>query len=215
MSENGTQDGNGAAKEALDRPDRVMCGITVSVDGFVAGPHQSVENPLGERGELLHRWMFEQPEVNADEIRANVSSGAYIMGRNMFASGRGEWDPAWRGWWGEDPPYHAPVFVLTHYPREPLTMQGGTTFNFVTDGIESALTQARAAANGRTVLVAGGASTVNQYLAAGLIDDLWLHIAPMTLGSGERLFDGVDVTLQPVGARHTDLATHVRYRVLN
>jgi dihydrofolate reductase len=213
MSENGTQAGNSAADEPLDRPDRVMCAITMSVDGFVAGPHQTFDNPLGERGELLHRWMFEQPEVNAEEIRANVSAGAYVMGRNMFASGRGEWDPAWRGWWGEDPPYHAPVFVLTHYPREPLTMQGGTTFNFVTDGIESALTQARAAANGRYVLIAGGAATVNQYLAAGLIDDLWLHIAPMTLRGGERLFDGADVQLQPVDARHTDLATHVRYRV--
>jgi dihydrofolate reductase len=214
MSENGTQAENGAATEAVDRHDRVMCSITMAVDGFVAGPRQNLDNPLGERGELLHRWMFEQPEVNAAEIRAQTSAGAFVMGRNMFTSGRGEWDPAWRGWWGEEPPYHAPVFVLTHHPREPLIMQGGTTFNFVTDGIESALTQARAAANGRTVLVAGGASTVNQYLAAGLIDDLWLHIAPMTLGAGERLFDGVDVQLQPVDARNTDLATHVRYRVL-
>jgi dihydrofolate reductase len=191
-----------------------MCSITTSVDGFVAGPRQNLDNPLGERGELLHRWMFEQPEVNAAEIRSQTSAGAYIMGRNMFGPGRGEWDGTWRGWWGEEPPYHAPVFVLTRHPREPLAMQGGTTFNFVTDGIESALTQARAAAEGQTVLIAGGASAVNQYLAAGLIDDLWLHIAPMTLGSGERLFDGADVRLRPVDCRHTDLVTHVRYRIL-
>lgn len=214
MADTKTEAGSGAATGALARPDRVMCGVTMSVDGFVAGPRQSLENPLGERGELLHRWMFEQPEVNEAEIKANISAGAYVMGRNMFASGRGEWDPAWRGWWGDDPPFHAPVFVLTHHPREPLTMQGGTTFNFVTDGIESALAQARAAANGQTVLIAGGAATVNQYLAARLIDDLWLHIAPMTLGSGERLFDGADVKLEPVDARNTDLATHVRYRIL-
>jgi len=191
-----------------------MCSITISVDGFVAGPRQNLDNPLGERGESLHRWMFEQREVNADEVSVQTSAGAYVMGRNMFSPGRGGWDETWRGWWGEDPPYHAPVFVLTHHARGPLAMQGGTTFNFVTDGIESALTQARAAANGRTVLIAGGAATVNQYLAAGLIDDLWLHIAPITLGSGERIFDGADVRLEPVDCRHTDLVTHVRYRVL-
>jgi len=131
----------------------------------------------------------------------------------MFGPGRGEWDESWRGWWGDEPPYHAPVFVLTHHEREPLRMQGGTTFTFVTDGTGSALAQARAAAGDRSVAITGGASTVNQYLAAGLIDELWLHIAPVTLGSGERIFDGADVTLVPVAARHTDLVTHVRYRV--
>ena len=191
----------------------VTCSLTVSVDGFVAGPGQNLDNPLGERGGLLHRWMFEQPEANAAELAAQTSAGAYVMGRNMFGPGRGDWDDSWRGWWGEDPPYHAPVFVLTHHRREPLMMRGGTTFTFVTDGIESALAQARAAAGGRAIAIAGGAATVNQYLAAGLIDELWLHIAPVTLGRGERLFEGADVSLEPADARHTDLVTHVRYRV--
>src|SRR5215468_5115508 len=186
----------------------------ISADGYVAGPGQTAEKPFGDGPvDRLHAWMFDTPEENKAEIDQVVAAGAFVMGRNMFGPGRSEWDLSWKGWWGDDPPYHAPVFVLTHHPRGPLTMQGGTTFNFVTDGIESALTQARAAANGQTVLIAGGAATVNQYLAAGLIDDLWLHIAPITLGGGERLFDGGDVQLQPVDARHTDLATHVRYRV--
>jgi dihydrofolate reductase len=192
----------------------VTCGITVSVDGFVAGPRQSQEHPLGEGSERLHRWMFEQPEASAPEIAALTSAGAYIMGRNMFGPDRGAWDEGWRGWWGEEPPYHAPVFVLSHRPRDPLTMQGGTTFTFVTAGIEAALARARQAASQDTVSIAGGAATVNQYLAAGLIDELWLHIAPITLGAGERLFDGVDLALEPVEARNTDLVTHVRYRVL-
>ena len=213
MGETQTPAGPGAAGGPPDREGAVTCSITVSVDGFVAGPGQNLDNPIGERGELLHRWMFEQPEANAAELEALTSAGAYVMGRNMFAPGRGEWDETWRGWWGEEPPYHAPVLVLTHHQREPLAMQGGTTFTFVTDGIESALARARAAAAGRTVSIAGGASTVNQYLAAGLIDDLWLHIAPMTLGRGERLFEGADVKLEPVDARHTNLVTHVRYRV--
>jgi dihydrofolate reductase len=192
----------------------VTCGIAVSVDGFAAGPHQALDHPIGKGGDRLHRWMFEQPEANSAEIAALTSAGAYIMGRNMFGPGRGAWDENWRGWWGEEPPYHAPVFVLSHHPRDPLTMQGGTTFTFVTDGIEAALAQARAAVGTGSVAIAGGAATVNQYLAAGLVDELWLHIAPVTLGAGERLFDGVDLTLEPVAARHTDLVTHVRYRVL-
>jgi len=193
----------------------VTCGISISVDGFAAGPRQSLDHPIGEGGDRLHRWMFEQPEANAAELAALTSAGAYIMGRNMFGPGRGAWDEDWRGWWGEEPPYHAPVFVLSHHPRDPLTMQGGTTFTFVTEGIEAALARARTAAGTGTVAIAGGASTVNQYLAAGLIDELWLHIAPATLGTGERLFDGVDLTLEPIAARHTDLVTHVRYRVLH
>lgn len=124
----------------------VTCDIGVSTDGYAAGPNQSLENPLGEGGDRLHRWMFERPAENAAEIAAIVEAGAYIMGRNMFDPGRGEWDMEWKGWWGDDPPYHAPVFVLTHHPRAPLTMEGGTTFFFVTDGIHSAMEQARAAA---------------------------------------------------------------------
>ncbi len=193
---------------------KVTCDIGMSVDGFVAGPDQSPEEPLGKGGEELHRWMFEQPEQNADAIAGILESGAYIMGRNMFASGRGEWDLNWRGWWGEEPPYHAPVFVLTHYPREPLTMSGGTVFNFVTDGIQSAMSQARDAAGEKGVAIAGGAATVQQFLAAGLIDELRLHIAPIVLGAGERLFERVgNVKLEQLDVSGSDLVTHVRYRV--
>ncbi|CCH27344.1 dihydrofolate reductase family protein [Actinosynnema sp. NPDC047251] len=192
----------------------VTCGVAVSVDGYVAGPGQSFDTPLGAGGEQLHRWMFEQGDRHPAELRALTSAGAYVMGRNMFTSGRGEWDLDWRGWWGDEPPYHGPVFVLTHFPREPVEMLGGTTFHFVTDGIGSALRQARAAAGDRDVSIAGGAATVNQYLAAGLLDELWLHIAPVVLGSGERLFTDVgDLALEPVEVRGTDLVTHVRYRI--
>jgi dihydrofolate reductase len=141
--------------------------------------------------------------------------GAFIMGRKMFGGGDGPWDLGWRGWWGEDPPYHTPVYVLTHEPREPLEMQGGTTFHFVTDGIESALDQARAAAGEQDVSIAGGASTVQQYLAAGLLDELYLHIVPIVLGAGERLLEGVgDPRLEPVEVVASPAVTHVRYRVL-
>jgi dihydrofolate reductase len=140
--------------------------------------------------------------------------GAFIMGRNMFGADRGDHDPSWRGWWGEDPPYHAPVYVLTHYEREPLEMQGGTTFHFVTGGIESALDQARAAAGDQDVSIAGGASTVNQYLAAGLLDELYLHVAPVVLGGGERLLENVgDPTLEPVKVVASPAVTHIKYRV--
>ena len=138
------------------------------------------------------------------------------MGRNMFGPGGGAWDLEWRGWWGEDPPYHAPVYVLTHHEREPLAMEGGTTFHFVTDGIESALEQARAAAGDQDVSIAGGASTVRQYLAAGLLDELYLHIVPVVLGAGERLLDGVgDPTLEPVEVVASPAVTHVKYRVVH
>jgi dihydrofolate reductase len=195
----------------------VTCDISVSVDGFAAGPDQTLEKPFGEGvgddGERLHTWMFEGREDNVSEVEAITAAGAFIMGRNMFSPGRGEWDLDWKGWWGEEPPYHAPVFVLTHHPREPLEMQGGTTFRFVTDGIGSALEQARAAAGDRNVSIAGGAATVNQYLAAGLIDELRLHVAPILLGAGERVFEGVpNLTLQPVAGRYTDLVTHLTYR---
>ena len=194
---------------------KVTVDISMSVDGFVAGPHQSLDNPLGEGAEdRLHRWMFEEAEANAAELQGITAAGAFIMGRNMFSPGRGDWDLEWKGWWGDEPPYHRPVFVLTHHPRPVLPMNGGTTFTFVTDGIESALAQAREAAGGGDIAIAGGAHTVNQYLAAGRIDELRLHVAPVLLGAGERLFDGVgDLTLEPLGVRGTDLVTHLRYRV--
>ncbi|HKS47976.1 MAG TPA: dihydrofolate reductase family protein [Amycolatopsis sp.] len=193
---------------------KVVCDLGVSVDGYVAGPDQSRENPLGEGGDRLHRWMFETPDENKAEIDEIVAAGAFVMGRNMFGPIRGEWDLDWRGWWGEEPPYHGPVFVLTHHPREPLPMKGGTTFTFVTDGIESALERAREAAGEGNVAIAGGASTVNQYLAAGLIDELRLHIAPVLLGAGERLFAGApDLNLEQVSARSASLVTHIRYRI--
>jgi dihydrofolate reductase len=193
---------------------KVTCGMAMSVDGFTAGPNQRADAPFGDGvGESLHRWMFEAAEENAAEVEALSAAGAYIMGRNMFSPGRGEWDLDWTGWWGEEPLYHAPVFVLTHYEREPVEMKGGTTtFHFVTGGITEALDRAQAAAGEKDVLIAGGAATVNQYLAAGLIDELNLHIAPVVLGQGERLFEGVGrLELTPVAARHTDLVTHVRY----
>ena len=194
---------------------KVTVDISMSVDGFVAGPNQSLDDPLGEGAEdRLHRWMFEEVEANAAELRGITAAGAFIMGRNMFSPGRGDWDLEWKGWWGDDPPYHRPVFVLTHHPRPVLPMNGGTTFTFVTDGIESALAQAREAAGGGDIAIAGGAHTVNQYLAAGLIDELRLHVAPVLLGAGERLFDGVaGLALEPLGVRGTNLVTHMRYRV--
>lgn len=192
----------------------VTCDVTVSVDGFVAGPGQSLDEPLGRGGERLHRWLFEQPEENAAEIAAVTVARAYIMGRNMFGPVRGRWEGDWRGWWGDEPPYHAPVFVLTHHPRDPLMMAGGTTFTFVTDGIHAALDQARQSAADGDVAIAGGAETIDQFLAAGLIDELRLHVAPMMLGAGARLFEGVgDLPLEPVTTRTTALVTHVTYRV--
>ena len=194
---------------------QVVCDISVSVDGYAAGPNQSLEKPFGDGPvDDLHAWMFETAEENEAEISAVVDAGAFVMGRNMFGPGRDEWDLDWTGWWGDDPPYHGPVFVLTHHPREPLVMEGGTTFTFVTDGVQSALEQARAAAGDRNVAIAGGAQTVNQFLAAGLIDELRLHIAPVTFGQGERLFDGVPPgKLEQVSARQASLVTHLVYRI--
>jgi dihydrofolate reductase len=198
---------------------RVTCHVSISLDGFIAGPDQSRENPLGVGGLRLHQWHFEADEPGHevdvaprdDLLRAR---GAYVMGRNMFGPIRGEWDEDWRGWWGDEPPYHAPVFVLTHFPHDPIPMAGGTTFHFVTEGFEAALEQARAAAEDREIAVAGGASTVRQALAAGALDELTLDIAPVLLGRGERLFEGVvDPGLEPVEVVASPLATHVRYRV--
>jgi dihydrofolate reductase len=183
--------------------------IAVSLDGFVAGPNQSEENPLGEGGEALHEWVLkleawrkshgrEGGETNASSAvfeEVQVGAGAVIMGRNMFGGGPGPWpqEPSWDGWWGDDPPFGAPVFVLTHHERQPLTL-GETTFTFVTDGIESALEQARTAAGGGDVLIGGGAETIQQYLAAGLVDEMLLNVVPIMLGSGERVFDNIGAT---------------------
>jgi dihydrofolate reductase len=195
---------------------KVTCDMAMSVDGFVAGPNQSLAEPFGENvGDRLHRWMFEEPEANAAAIEAIDAPAAYVMGRNMFGPGRDAWDEQWKGWWGDEPPYHAPVFVLTHHPRAPLAMQGGTMFTFVTDGIESALAQAREAAGDGDVAIAGGAATVNQYLSAGLIDELRLHVAPVVLGAGERLFNGVgELSLEPLDVSGNALVTHLSYRVI-
>ena len=201
----------------------------MSLDGFVAGPEQSVENPIGQGGMRLHDWVFQTASwrrqhgleggdrgVDADVVDEVVQGvGAYIMGRRMFGGRDGPWDETWTGWWGEDPPYHTPVFVLTHHPREPVSMQGGTTFTFVTDGIESALDQARAAAGDQDVAIAGGASVVQQYLAAGMLDELYLHIVPVILAAGERLLTDVgDPTLEPVKVIASPAVTHVKYRVV-
>ncbi len=196
----------------------VTCNLSISLDGFAAGPNQGPDDPLGVGGMRLHDWAQSgEPGVDA-EIAKQITEGvgAHIMGRKMFGGGDGPWDESWRGWWGEDPPYHAPVFVLTQHPREPLEMQGGTTFTFVTDGIESALEQARAAAGDREVAIAGGASTVQQYLAAGALDEIYLHIAPVLLGDGERLFENVGApAFEPIEVVSSPAATHIRYRILS
>src|SRR5919108_4046872 len=208
---------------------KVRVHISVSADGYVAGPNQTKENPLGEGGESLHEWAFplrafrerhgrEGGEVNEsnavlEEAQANV--GAEIMGRGKFGGGPGPWgDDPWRGWWGEEPPFHMPVFVLTHHERKSLTLSD-TTFTFVTGGIESALDQARRAAAGKDVVIGGGASVINQYLAAGLVDEPELHIVPLVLGGGARLFDGLgaELRLEQVRAIEAPGVTHLKYRV--
>jgi dihydrofolate reductase len=196
---------------------KVTCDMAMSLDGYVTGLNQTRENPFGDGvGERLHEWMFQEADKHAAVIEAITAAGAFIMGRNMFGPDRGEWDLDWRGWWGEEPPYHAPVFVLGHHPREPVVMKGGTTFFFVHEGIEAALARAREAAGERDVAIAGGASVVNQYLAAGLIDDLRLHVVPLILGRGERLFEGIgEKTLEPIGeVSGSALVTHLRYRMV-
>ena len=204
--------------------------ISMSLDGFVAGPRQSVENPLGIGGMRLHEWAFalekwreqhglEGGETNAssrvvEESLANI--GATVMGRNMFGGHPGPWDPKnpWNGWWGTNPPYHHPVFVLTHHKREPLKLEGGTTFTFVTNGIEAALEQARRAAGGKDVSLAGGAKAAQEYLAAGLVDEMEISLVPTLLGSGERLFDDVGDDLHGLELVRTVAApevTHLKF----
>lgn len=192
----------------------VTADMTITLDGYGSGKGQSAERPFGDLdAERLHAWMFEHAEENAEEIAAITAAGAYVMGRNMFGPDRGEWDLDWRGWWGPDPPYHAPTFVLCHRPRPSVEMEGGTVFHFATDGIEAALGRAREAVGARDVSIAGGPATTNQYLAAGLIDELRLHIAPFVAGGGERMFDGTTgVELTPAASRTTPHVTHVVYR---
>src|SRR6478736_6730677 len=190
------------------------CHMSISLDGFVAGPDQSRDDPIGRGGLRLHQWHFD-PVHEADVAPRDWlmrPRGAYVMGRNMYGPIRGEWEGDWRGWWGPEPPYHAPVFVLTHHAREPIEMDGGTTFHFVTDGFDVAYAQARETAGADGVDIAGGASTVRQALSAGVVDELTLDIVPVLLGSGERIFDGVEsLGMEPVEVLHSPLATHIRY----
>lgn len=194
-----------------------VSAFSLSLDGYGAGPEQNLDNPLGRGGEELHKWFIptrtfrrihgkDGGTSGVDDsfaARGFENVGAWIMGRNMFGPVRGEWpDEEWKGWWGEEPPYHAPVFVLTHYPRDPVGMKGGTTFHFVTDGAEAALEYAREAAGGRDVLVMGGAATIREYLRARLIDEMHFVISPILLGSGEPLFAGLD--LPALGYRVTE-----------
>src|SRR3954447_15183962 len=193
------------------------CHMSISLDGFVAGPDQSRDHPLGVGGRELHHWHLDEPLNDAD-ARAQAllmrPRGAYVMGRNMFGPVRGPWEGDWRGWWGEEPPYHAPVFVLTHHEREPVEMAGGTTFFFVTDGFDAALRLAREAAGDGVVDVAGGASAVRQALASGALDELVVDVVPVLLGRGESMFgDLTGVAFTPVEVATSPHATHIRYRV--
>ncbi len=185
-------------------------GFSISLDGFGAGPNQSLENPLGERGPELHNWFyptetFQKTVLGQDRGAKGIDNdfatrgfdnvGAWIMGRNMFAHSRGPWtDDGWKGWWGDTPPYHVDTYVLTHHPRPPLEMEGGTTFHFVTDGIHAALERAKKSANGKDVRIGGGAATIREYLKAGLVDEMHISLAPVLLGKGEPLFQGIDLT---------------------
>jgi dihydrofolate reductase len=190
---------------------------SISLDGLIAGPDQGRDNPLGVGGRALHQWHLADDMTEADAaLTAELlrPRGAFVMGRNMFGPIRGEWDEDWRGWWGEEPPYHAPVFVLTHHPHAPIEMAGGTTFHFVTDGFDAAYAQAQAVAGDLDISIAGGASTIRQALVAGAIDQLVLDIAPVVLGAGESPFQGLrDLHLEPIEVIHSPRATHVRYRV--
>ncbi|MGN2635822.1 dihydrofolate reductase family protein [Nocardia takedensis] len=197
----------------------VTANLAISLDGFTAGPDQTFENPFGTGASALTEWMFETDRPGREQDKKllaeiHADTGAHIMGRNMFGPSRGDWDLDWTGWWGPNPPYHCPVFVLTHHERAPITMEGGTTFTFVTDGIESALDQARAAAGDKPVEIAGGAATVRQYLAADLLDELVLHLVPVLLGRGESLFRGLPAhPLELAETIPSETVTHLRYRI--
>ena len=212
---------------------RVVLDISMSLDGFVAGPNPSLEHPLGEGGERLHEWAFElaswrkphglsggATNASSEVIEESLAStGAVVMGRRMFSGGEGSWedDPNADGWWGDDPPFHVPVFVVTHHAREPVSKQGGTTFTFVTDGVESAVEQARSAAGDRNVAVSGGASVAQQVLKAGLLDEMQIHVVPALLGDGTRLLDNLPPEARLERARVIDSpdVTHLRYHVLS
>jgi dihydrofolate reductase len=206
---------------------KVNFDVAISLDGYLAGPNPRFEEPLGDSGENVHAWMFrtatwagaDGATDRDDEIvrERTENVGAYVMGREMFGGGPGGWDEDWKGWWGDNPPYHVPVYVLTHHPREPVEMEGGTTFHFVTDGAESALDQARAAAGDKHVQIAGGADVIQQYLKAGAVDEFQLHIAPILLGGGVRLLDGLgndEIKIELVRTVESPYVTHVKYRVL-
>lgn len=201
-----------------DHRGQVIANITMTIDGYVAGPNQSAERPFGDDGgdgfgDLLHAWMFDRPDDNRVEVEQIGDYAAVIMGRRMFGPIRGAWTGGWKGWWGDEPVFHCPVFVLTHHPREPQAMAGGTTYHFVTDGIAAALDRARSAAGSGNVAILGGAATINQYLAAGLVDELRLHVVPLLLGAGARLFDGVPPQrLEQVRSRPATGVTHLTYR---
>jgi dihydrofolate reductase len=193
------------------------CHMSISLDGFVAGPDQSRDDPLGKRGIELHAWHLGDERANEADAtaveRLMRPRGAYIMGRNMYGPIRGDWDEEWTGWWGPEPPYHAPVFVLTHHAHDPIEMEGGTTFHFVTDGFDAAYSQAQETAGDDGIDIAGGASAVRQALQADVIDELWLDIAPVLLGSGESIFaDVATFDLEPFEVLHSPLATHIGYR---
>jgi dihydrofolate reductase len=210
---------------------KVVVDISMSLDGFVAGPNPTLEEPLGEKGEELHEWVVRtnywrerhgleggEEDEDSEVIReASSSVGASVMGRKMFSGGSGPWesDPRSMGWWGDEPPFHTPVFVLTHHAREPEEMEGGTTFFFVTDGIEAAIEQARAAAGEGNVAIGGGANAIQQALAAGLVDELQVHVAPVLLGGGTRLFgEGADpIRLEATRVLASPRATHVKFDV--
>jgi dihydrofolate reductase len=192
----------------------VTADISVSLDLVAAGHDQSLQHPFGPAvGERLHTWMFQHGEDSVDEVAAILRPRAYVMGRHMFGPDRGEWDLEWQGWWGPEPPYRAPVFVLCSRPRQSLPMGGGTTFHFVTEGAVAALERARDAAGDADIAIAGGPSTLNAYLAAGLVDELRLHVVPFTIGEGLRVFDGVtDLAMVPTSSRTTPHVTHLTYR---
>jgi dihydrofolate reductase len=195
---------------------RVTCHLSMSLDGFIGGPNQSLEDPLGVGGRQLLQWHLSEHEADVAAFAELLGPmGAYVMGRNMFGPIRGPWSTDWRGWWGDDPPYHAPVFVLSHYERDSIEMTGGTTFHFVTDGFDAALTRARDVAGDGDIRITGGASTVRQAFAAGAIDDIYLDIVPIALGSGETIFDGPQAgVLIQLDVTHSPTYTHIHYSVV-